>query len=143
MTRLTRWNPLWDWNMTPMLRLSTPSRAATNAYLPPMDIEEEEGQYLVTLSVPGFSQDQLEISLDDEVLHIQGSVTSENGSDEGVADRKYHLRERHMNRFSRSLRLPSGIEADKIGAKYDNGVLTLTIQKLEEVLPKQIEIAVS
>ena len=142
MTRLTRSNPFWDWNMTPMLRLATPSRATTDAYLPPMDIEEAEGQYVVTLSVPGFSQDQLEISLEDDVLHIQGSLASENASDEAVAGRKYHLRERHMNRFSRSLRLPAGTEADQIGAKYDNGVLILTIQKPQEVLPQQIEIAV-
>ncbi len=141
MTRLTRWSPFWDWNMTPMLHSMTPSRVSDDAYLPPMDIEEEEGQYVVTLSVPGYSQDHLKISLEEDVLQIQGALNSENESDETVAGRKYHLRERHMNRFSRSLRLPAGIEGEKVGAKYDKGVLTLTIQKPEEVLPKQIEIA--
>ena len=98
---------------------------------------------MVTLSVPGYSQDQLKVSLEDVVLQIQGALNSENESDETVAGRKVHLRERHMNRFSRSMRLPAGIEGDKVGAKYDKGVLTLTIPKPEEVLPKQIEIAMS
>ena len=142
MTRLMRWSPLWDWNMTPMLNSVTTSRISNDAYLPPMDIEEEEGQFVVTLSVPGFSQDQLSISLEDDVLQIQGALNSENESDETVGGRKYHLPERHMNRFSRSLRLPAGIEGDKVRAKYGKGVLILTFRKPEEVLPKQIEIAV-
>ena len=140
MTRLTRWSPFWDWNMTPVLRSATASRPSAAAYLPPMDIEEEEEQYLVTLSVPGYSQDQLEISLEDDVLQIQDALKSESDHDETVAGRKFHLRERHMNRPSRSLRLPAGLEGDKVGAKYDKGVLTLTIPKPKQVLPKQIEI---
>ena len=140
MTRMTRWSPFWDWNMTPVLRSAPAGRSSADAYLPPMDIEEEEGQYMVTLSVPGYSQDQLEISLEDDVLQIQGALKSENESAETVSGRKFHLRERHMNRFSRSLRLPAGIEGNKVGAKYDKGVLTLTVPKPEEVLPKQIEI---
>ncbi len=143
MTRLTRWNPLWDWGMPTMLRLATPEQATTNAYVPPMDIEEEETQYVVTLSVPGFSQDQLQISLDDDILQIQGLLMHEDEKQEEMASRKYHLRERRMNRFSRSLRLPVGIEADQITAKYETGVLNLTIPKPKEVLPRQIDIAVS
>ena len=141
MTRLTRRSPFWDWNMTPVLRSSTPSRASNDAYLPPMDIEEEEGQYVVKLSVPGYSQNQLKISLEAVVLQIQGALNSDNESDETVAGRKFHLRERHMNRFSRSLRLTAGIEGDNVGAKYDKGVLTLTSPMPEEVLLNQIEIA--
>ena len=140
---MTRWSPFWDWNMTPVLHSSTPNRTSNDAYLPPMDIEEEEGQYVVTLSVPGYSQDHLKISLEEDVLQIQGALNSENESDETVGGRKYHLRERYVNQFSRSLRLPAGIDEDKVGAKYDKGILTLTIQKPEEVLPKQIEIAMS
>ena len=140
---MTRWSPFWDWNMTPVLHSSTPNRTSNDAYLPPMNIEEEEGQYVVTLSVPGYSQDHLKISLEEDVLQIQGALNSENESDETVGGRKYHLRERHVNQFSRSLRLPAGIDEDKVGAKYDKGILTLTIQKPEEVLPKQIEIAMS
>ena len=127
--------------MAPVLRSSTPSRVTNGAYLPPMDIEEEEGQYVVTLSVSGYSLDQLKKSLEDDVLQIQGTLNSENESDETVAGRKFHLRECHMNRFSLSLRLPAGVEEDKVGANYDKGVLALTIQKPEEVLLKQIEIA--
>ena len=96
---MTRWSPFWDWNMTPVLHSSTPNRTSNDAYLPPMDIEEEEGQYVVTLSVPGYSQDHLKISLEEDVLQIQGALNSENESDETVGGRKYHLRERHVNQF--------------------------------------------
>ena len=140
MTRMTRWSPFWDWNMTPVLRSEPASRSSADAYLPPIDIEEEEGRYVVTLSVPGYRQDQLEISLEVDVLQIQGALKSENEGAEAVSGRKFHLRERHMNRFSSSLRLLAGIEGNKVGAKYDKGVLTLTIPKPEEVLPKQIEV---
>ncbi len=144
MTRLTRWNPLWNWGPAPMLRLTPVNTAAasTNAYLPPMDIEETEDQYIVTLSVPGFSQDQLKISLDDDVLHIQGTLTNDTDGTEDVAGHKYHLRERCMNRFARSVHLPDGIDADQIQARYETGILTLAIPKPVEVPPRQIAIAV-
>ncbi len=142
MARLTRWHPLWDWNSHPMLRVATARSAAANpnAYLPPMDIEEKDEQYEVTLSVPGFHQDQLKISLDDDILHIQGTLTDDTDRAEETGSRTYHLRERHMNRFARALRLPDGIDAERIQARYATGVLTLTIPKPVEVLPKQITI---
>ncbi len=144
MTRMIKWRPVWDWSMTPTLRLSAPSQTtASRSYVPPMDIEEEEDRYVVTLSVPGFSQDNLQIELDDDVLQIRGSLASDSARAEEAAERKYRLRERHMNQFSRSLRLPAGIDASRISAKYETGILSVTIPKPEEVLPKQIRIAVS
>ncbi len=140
MARLTRWHPRWNWDMTPLFRLTAPSQTAFSAYLPPMDIEEKDEQYVITLSVPGFSQDNLHIAVEDDVLHIEGSLTQDSQSEEDAKGRKYHLRERHMARFARSVRLPGGIDEDQIKAQYKTGVLTLVIPKPTESMSKQIEI---
>lgn len=143
MIKLTRYHPYY-WNASPLFRLAAhrlSSRpAAADVGLPPMDIEETDAHYVITLSVPGYRQDQLSVSAEDGRLHIQGSQAQ--GDEKAEASRKYHLRERRMNRFARSLRLPQGASADNIQARYEAGVLTLNVPKPEKALPKQIEIKV-
>lgn len=146
MARLTRWNPYWD--AFPLLRLAermavAPGGVASDVYMPPMDIEEQEDQYVVTLSVPGYTKEQLNISVDDNVLHIQGALSQEHEGGNDREGHKYHLRERRMDQFSRSLRLSKNVVIDRISASYDAGVLTLNIPKSEEVLPRKISIGVS
>lgn len=148
MVKLTRYNPYW--HAASLFRmadqwLAQPARAGTvpDAYLPPMDIEETPERYVVSLSAPGYRQDQLSISVEDDHLHIRGSQTEDNENDEANQNRKFHLRERRMKRFARSLRLPQGVATDDIQAQYAAGVLTLNIPKPAEVQPKQIEIQVN
>lgn len=148
MVKLTRYNPYWHaaslFRMADQL-LAQPARAGAvpDAYLPPMDIEETSERYVVSLSAPGYQQEQLSISVEDDQLHIRGSQTEANENDEANQNRKFHLRERRMQRFARSLRLPQGVATDNIQAQYEAGVLTLNIPKPAEVQPKQIEIKVN
>lgn len=141
MIKLARYSPYY-WNASPLFRLAAhklASRPATAAAsLPPMDIEETDTHYVVTLSVPGYRQNQLSISAEDDRLHIRGDRTK--GDAKADADRKYHLRERRLNRFARSLRLPQGASADDVQARYEAGVLTLNVPKPAKALPKRIEI---
>ena len=146
MVKLTRYNPYWHaaslFRMADQL-LAQRAGAVPDAYLPPMDIEETSELYVVSLSAPGYQQEQLSISVEDDQLHIRGSQTEDNENDEANQNRKFHLRERRMQRFARSLRLPQGVATDNIQAQYEAGVLTLNIPKPAEAQPKQIEIKVN
>ena len=101
-----------------------------------LDVAEEDEAYVVTASLPGVAPEDVEITLTDNVLTIKGEITR----DETVDEKKYHLRERRFGRFMRSITLPNAVAADQVEAVSDNGVLTLTLPKIEEVKPKRIEI---
>jgi HSP20 family protein len=104
-----------------------------------LDIVESEDEYLVKASLPGINPEDLEITFDSNRLTIKGEVKEEEEIDEA----QYHLRERSYGSFTRSIKLPTGIESDKIEANYDKGVLKLHLPKVEEVKPKKITIKTS
>lgn len=101
-----------------------------------LDVSESEDGYIVSASLPGINPDDINITLEDNVLTIQGETTSENESE----DTRYHLRERRFGSFSRSLRFPVAVNGDAVEANYENGVLSLHVPKAEEVKPKRISI---
>jgi len=101
-----------------------------------LDVTEDEDVYAVIASVPGINPDDIEITMEDDVLTIEGEITS---SDEDDAA-KYHMRERRYGSFKRSIRFPLTVNADAIEANYDRGLLTLTVPKAEIVKPRRIEI---
>ena len=104
-----------------------------------LDVVESEDEYLVTASLPGINPEDLEITFEDNRLTIKG----ESKEEEEVDEARFHLRERRFGSFTRSIKLPSGIESDKIEANYDKGVLKLHVPKVEEVKPKKISIKTS
>jgi HSP20 family protein len=101
-----------------------------------LDVSESDDQYKVEASVPGVDPDDLNITLEDNVLTISG----ENRVESEVNEPTYHMRERRYGKFSRSLRFPAQVNADAVSANIHNGVLTLTVPKAEEVKPKRITI---
>ena len=101
-----------------------------------LDVAESDDDYMVKASLPGINPDDLEITFNDNRLTIKGEVKE----DEELDEAQYHLRERRYGTFTRSIKLPSGIESDKIDAKYDDGVLKLRLPKVEEIKPKKITI---
>lgn len=104
-----------------------------------LDVVESEDEYLVKASVPGINPEDLEITFEDNRLTIKGEVKEESE----VNEARYHLRERRFGTFSRSIKMPSGIDSDKIEANYEKGVLELRLPKVEEVKPKKIAIKTS
>jgi HSP20 family protein len=92
--------------------------------------------FTVKASLPGIKPEDLNVTLEDNVLTVQGEIKE----DETIEEETYHLRERRYGSFSRSLRFPVPVNAGQIEAAYENGVLTLSIPKAEEVKPKRIEI---
>ena len=106
------------------------------SWSPALDVAETGDEYLVKASLPGIEPDDLEITYNNNVLTIKGETQSERE----VEEQHYHLRERRSGSFSRSLSLPSTVDADHIQASYTAGVLTLHLPKLEEAKPKRIQV---
>ena len=101
-----------------------------------LDVVENDESFLIQASVPGIDPEQLDITLENNVLTIKGELDEEKRQEGEV----YHLRERRYGRFSRSVTLPAEVDADAIEAQMENGVLTLTVPKSEESKPKRIPI---
>ena len=100
------------------------------------DISERKDAYVVTVEVPGVNADDLDITLEDGLLTIQGErhVSSES------SEQQYHRVERRYGSFRRSITLPSQVQADAIEASFENGVLEVVVPKAEEAKPKKITV---
>jgi HSP20 family protein len=102
----------------------------------PLDVTENEDNFVVKASVPGIDPNDLDITVNADVLTIKGEMKAE----QEKQGERYHLRERRWGSFARSISLPAPVKADAVEADYHNGVLTLTLPKTEEVKPKRITI---
>ena len=113
-------------------------RTALRGWTPAMDITENENEYVLKADLPGLSEGDVNVELDDNVLRISGERKSEH---EEKTDGFYRI-ERTTGRFSRSLTLPEGVSADGIQANFENGVLEVHIQKPEQRKPQKVAITV-
>ena len=103
-----------------------------------MDVTENDNEYVLKADLPGLSESDVNVELDDNVLRISGERKSEH---EQRAE-GYHRVERAYGRFARSLTLPEGVTADGINATFDNGVLEVQIQKPEQHKPQKVAISI-
>ncbi len=101
-----------------------------------LDVAEKNDAYIVKASVPGVAPEEVEVTLSDNVLTIKGEMKE----DKEIKEETYHVRERRFGQFMRSVTLPMPVNADKIEAINENGVLTLTLPKAESTKPKKIEV---
>ena len=102
----------------------------------PMDVTQEGDELVVHASLPGVNPDEINVSIENDVLTIRGESGGE------VQERKegnYLMRERRTGSFHRSLRLPDTLDTDKAQPRYENGVLTIAFPKLEA---KQLKVSV-
>ena len=109
----------------------------TSNWNPPVDIYESEGELTVNLDLPGVDPDNVEVSVENNVLTIRGERRFEEKQDK----ENYHRVERSYGSFARSFTLSTRVDADKIRANYNAGVLTITLPKAEAAKPKKIQIA--
>jgi HSP20 family protein len=101
-----------------------------------VDMYETDDAIVVKSAIPGIKPEELDVSVTGDTLTIKGETRSE----EEVKEEHYIRRERRYGSFSRSLAIPAQIVADKAKAEFENGVLTLTLPKAEEVKPKAIKV---
>lgn len=139
---LTRWDPFREMvdirrRMDEMMqRAYSGAEGEQAAFGMEMDVSETEDAYEIDASVPGIKPEDIDVTLDNNVLTIRGQTKAER-EEKG---KTYHVRERRMGSFARSITLPSTVSADRIDARYEDGVLKLRLPKAEEARPKRIEI---
>jgi HSP20 family protein len=144
MTKITRWEPFREMRrMHDMLDQlmdrswgDYPGSAGERFGFLPLDVYQTEENVVVKASAPGLKSDDLNISITGDTLTIQGE-TSEEKEEKGA---QYYLKERRASSFSRSIALPTMVKAEEAVAEFENGVLTLTLPKVEEVKPKTITV---
>lgn len=107
-------------------------------WLPSVDVAETDENVVVTAELPGVSQDDVDITIVNDVLTLKGEKKEE----KEIKKENYHRIERSYGSFQRSVSLPTGVKADQAKATYKNGVLHVTIPKVEEAKPKTIKINV-
>jgi HSP20 family protein len=112
--------------------------AAVRRWIPAMDLVETDDDFVLRADLPGLSEGDVNVELDDNVLTISGERKSEH------EERKegYYRVERASGSFARSLTLPEGVDANAIKANFDKGVLEVRIPKPEERKPRKVAISV-
>jgi HSP20 family protein len=150
MATMTRWDPFQDLRsaqdemaqMSPTLAHALglqgqPQGSGTaTAWAPALDISERKDAYLVTVELPGVEADDLDITMEDGLLTIQG----ERQFTQDSSEQQFHRVERRYGAFRRAITLPAHVTAEGIQASVDNGVLQIVVPKAEEATPKRIQV---
>ena len=113
-------------------------RYTTHEWLPTIDLTETKDKLVVKAELPGLEAKDVELTLTDDVLTIQGEKKEEKEE----KDEHHFFVERYTGSFERQIRLPAHVKTDKVDAKFDKGVLTITLPKTEEAKKKAIKIKV-
>jgi len=119
---------LFDWSLR---HITSP-----NSTLPSMNVKETPEAFEIEMAAPGMEKDDFKIELDNGCLTISSEKKQENTTEEKG---KYTRREFSYQSFSRTLELPTSADNEKISAKYDKGILKVTISKKEEEKPKPVK----
>ncbi|MEO5930275.1 MAG: Hsp20/alpha crystallin family protein [Candidatus Kapaibacterium sp.] len=134
-------------NFIPATRKGTEEGFESAVWRPVVDIHEDEIAYTIDAELPGMTKDDVRINFQEGTLSIAGErkygYERGNQQEEGngfAKDKSCHRMERFYGKFHRSFNFPSTVNADAINAKFDNGVLTVTVPKAEVIRPRQIEI---
>ena len=105
---------------------------------PAIDVSENNDAYVISAALPGWKPENVDITFEGGTVTLKGEVNEE--TNEPADNTRWHRREIRRSSFTRTVALPSEVEADKAKAEFENGVLTLTLPKAEVVKPKQIKI---
>ena len=145
MSNLSRWDPFQDMltlreAMQQLLEDSfvapTTSQRGGQTFAPAMDVSETKDSFVVEAALPGIKPEDMDITLENNVLTIRGEMKQESTSKE----RNFHRIERRFGTFQRSISLPSTVKSDAINASMEHGVLRLEIPKAEAVKPRKIAV---
>lgn len=147
MTVMTRWDPFRELNALQqrMNRLfdeqyggSREESMTTGAFVPPVDVYEDEHSIQLKLEVPGIDEKDLDIKVENNVLTVSG----ERKLEKEEKQENFHRVERRYGSFVRSFTLPNTVSTDDIQADYQNGVLKIRMAKRAEAKPKQIKVGI-
>ena len=151
---MERWRPrsLLTWNPTeemerlleepflsqwPLLRVGwgrTPRHEM--AWAPALEMYEKDNNFVVKAELPGVKKDDVDVSITGDTLTIRGQKKAS----KEVKEEDYYRCESHYGSFSRSITLPASVDAKKIEASYENGILEIHVPKAKEAVPTKVEI---
>ena len=147
MSNLTRWEPgremmtlreamdrLFDDAFTRPFSLTREGGSTWSS--PAIDMYQTDNEIVVKAALPGLKPDEVQINVTGDILTIKGEVKHK----EEKKDKSWHIREQRWGSFERSVRLPTGVVSDRAKADFDNGILTISLPKSEEVRPKTITV---
>jgi HSP20 family protein len=145
MSNLTRWEParemmtlreamdrLFDDAFTRPLS----GRDGWSMATPAIDMYQTDNDVVVKASIPGIQAEDVQINVTGDILTLKGDVRQQ----EETKERSWHIREQRFGSFERSIVLPTDVKSDKAEAVFENGILTITLPKADEVKPKTINI---
>ena len=145
MSNLTRWEParemmtlreamdrLFDDAFTRPLSV----RDGWSMASPAIDMYQTDNDVVVKASIPGIKAEEVQINIAGDILTLKGEVKQE----EDRKERSWHIREQRFGSFERSIVLPTDVKSDQAEAVFENGILTITLPKADEVKPKTINI---
>ena len=132
---LVRWDHFRNL-MNLQQQMASRTDACCGTWAPQVDIFEKGDDLVICAELPGLEQDDVDISIENNILMLRGERKRKTEIEEKDA---YRL-ERTFGVFTRSFALPKTVDSDRISASYKNGVLELTLPKAEEAKPRKIEI---
>ena len=147
MTVITRWEPFREFSTLQdrLNRLFQQSVSegrdeslTTSSFAPAVDVYEDDHQVTLKIEVPGIDEKDIDVRLENNTL----TVTGERKLEKEEKEENYRRVERQYGSFTRSFTLPQTVDAEKVSAQYDKGVLKIKLAKKSEAKPKQIKISV-
>mmetsp|Transcript_14539 Transcript_14539/g.16494 ORF Transcript_14539/g.16494 Transcript_14539/m.16494 type:complete len:144 (+) Transcript_14539:3065-3496(+) len=105
-----------------------------------MDMVENEDGYVAVYEIPGVKKEDVNINLEGRDLKVSAKYADEHSNEDEKDNSTIHWRERTVGEFSRSVRLPNNVDLSSIEAKQEDGLLTLSMKKKPEAVPRKIEI---
>src|SRR5689334_7128671 len=147
MTVLTRWDPFRESvtvqdRMNQLFRDSYPEgreeALTTTTFAPPVDVYEDEHNVTLKIEVPGIDEKDIDVRIENNTLTVHGERKFEKEEKE----ENYRRVERQYGSFTRTFTLPTTVDAEKVTAQYDKGVLKVSLAKKAEAKPKQIKVSV-
>jgi len=112
-------------------------------HMPAMDIQETENSYVLEMDLPGYDEKNIEVHVDGSSLTIASKQEEKKEKKNDENQGTYILRERRLNSFSRSFKLPENADPETVNAAFKNGILTLQIKKRAEAQKRTIQINVA
>jgi HSP20 family protein len=148
MFNMTRWSPF-----SPMYQLrreiddlfgrtlgqAVPGAAQDWMWTPAVEGKHEDGKYMIRVALPGIDPKDVEVFVQDDEMVVKGQRKSENQKDEG----HYFARELSYGAFERRFTLPEGVDAEKVTAKFNHGLLEITVPEPVTLEPRKITVEVA
>ena len=140
MTSLTRWNPFprtVGWPIDVWSGYAPVKRASDFPLKLGVDVIQNSDNYTIEASLPGFNVEDIDVTVDDGVLRISAT----NSSDETSENSRYLVRERRYGKYFRALRVPDGVDVDTATTGFKDGVLRIELPKNDGEQPKRLPIS--